>query len=410
MRKAVVTGIGIISPIGIGKEEYWHGLLQGKTGFRTVSLFDTSALNVHSAGEITDFDPLHLLGKKGLRTLDRSTRLISAAAKLALEDAGLQITEENTHSIGVSIGTTFGSLHSIAEFDRQGLIEGPKYVNPSHFPNTVINSPASQVSIRFQIKGFNTTISTGFCAGLDAVSYAVDFIRLGRADIILAGGVEELCEETFLGFYKLGCLSGMDGTEPLCCPFDARRNGTILSEGAAVLILEEENHARQRGKDIYATVVGCGNAFDTKAEMDFSHKGIGLQQAINLALKEASLAPKQIGYIASCANSTRGLDRLETSVIKDVFGKYAYDIPVSSIKSMIGETFSASGALSLAATAGALQRGFIPPTVNYLERDPECDLAYVTQLVREKTVWNALMTASDPYGHNSAIVLQRQKG
>jgi len=410
MRKAVVTGIGIISPIGIGKEEYWHGLLQGKTGFRTVSLFDTSALNVHSAGEITDFDPLHLLGKKGLRTLDRSTRLISAAAKLALEDAGLQITEENTHSIGVSIGTTFGSLHSIAEFDRQGLIEGPKYVNPSHFPNTVINSPASQVSIRFQIKGFNTTISTGFCAGLDAVSYAVDFIRLGRADIILAGGVEELCEETFLGFYKLGCLSGMDGTEPLCCPFDARRNGTILSEGAAVLILEEENHARQRGKDIYATVVGCGNAFDTKAEMDFSHKGIGLQQAINLALKEASLAPKQIGYIASCANSTRGLDRLETSVIKDVFGKYAYDIPVSSIKSMIGETFSASGALSLAATAGALQRGFIPPTVNYLERDPECDLAYVTQLVREKTVWNALVTASDPYGHNSAIVLQRQKG
>jgi 3-oxoacyl-[acyl-carrier-protein] synthase II len=410
MRKAVVTGIGIISPIGIDKEEYWHGLRQGKTGFRTVSLFDTSALNVHSAGEISDFDPVLLLGKKGLRTLDRSTRLINAAAKLALEDAGLQVTEENTHSIGVSIGTTFGSLHSIAEFDRQGLVEGPKYVNPSHFPNTVINSPASQVSIRFQIKGFNTTISTGFCAGLDAVSYAVDFIRLGRADIVLAGGVEELCEETFLGFYKLGCLSGMDGTEPLCCPFDARRNGTILSEGAAVLILEEEQHARQKGKDSYATVVGCGNAFDTKAEMDFSHKGIGLQQAINLAMKEASLAPEQIEYIASCANSTRGLDRIETSVIKDVFGKYAYDIPVSSIKSMIGETFSASGALSLAATAGALHRGFIPPTMNYLEKDPECDLTYVTQSVREKTVWNALVTASDPYGHNSAIVLQRQKG
>jgi 3-oxoacyl-[acyl-carrier-protein] synthase II len=410
MRKAVVSGIGIISPIGIGKEEYWHGLQRGKTGFRTVSLFNTSALNVHSAGEIGDFDPILLLGKKGLRTLDRSTRLISAAAKLALEDAGLQITQENTHSIGVSIGTTFGGLHSIAEFDKQGLIEGPKYVNPSHFPNTVINSPASQVSIRFQIKGFNTTVSTGFCAGLDAVSYAVDFIRLGRADIVLAGGVEELCEETFLGFYKLGCLSGMDGTEPLCCPFDARRNGTIFSEGAAVLIIEEENHARQRGKDIYATVAGCGNAFDIKAEMDFSHKGIGLQQAINLALSEASLAPEQIGYIASCANSTRGLDRLETSVIKEVFGNYAYTVPVSSIKSMVGESFSASGALSLAATAGTLHRGFMPPTMNYLERDPECDLAYVTQSGREKTVWNALVPASDPYGYNSAIVLQRQKG
>jgi 3-oxoacyl-[acyl-carrier-protein] synthase II len=336
--------------------------------------------------------------------------LISAAAKLALEDADLQVTEENTHSNGVSIGTTFGSLHIIAQFDRQGLIEGPKYVNPSHFPNTVINSPASQVSIRFQIKGFNTTISTGFCAGLDAVSYAVDFIRLGRADVVLAGGVEELCEETFLGFYKLGCLSGSDGSEPLCCPFDARRNGTILSEGAVVLILEEENHARQRGKDIYATVVGCGNAFDTKAEMDFSHEGIGLQHAINFALKEATLAPEQIEYIASCANSTRGLDRLETSVIKDVFGKYAYDIPVSSIKSMIGETFSASGVLSLAALTGTLHRDFIPPTVNYLERDPECDLNYIIHSTKEKMIRNALVLSTDPYGNNSAIVLQRYEG
>jgi 3-oxoacyl-[acyl-carrier-protein] synthase II len=336
--------------------------------------------------------------------------LINAAAKLALEDAGLQITEENTHFIGVSIGTTFGSLHSIAEFDKQGLIEGPKYVNPSHFPNTVINSPASQVSIRFRIKGFNTTISTGFCAGLDAVSYAVDFIRLGRADIVLAGGVEELCEETFLGFYKLGCLSGMDGTEPLCCPFDARRNGTILSEGGAVLILEEENHARQRGVDMYATVAGYANSFDSKAEMDFSHKGIGLQNAINLALKEASLPPERIDYIASCANSTKSLDRMETSVIKNVFGKYAYDIPVSSVKSMIGETFSASGALSLAASTGALHKGFVPPTMNYLEKDPECDLDYVPLTSRQKTIQNALILTTDPYGQNSAMVLQKQEG
>jgi len=410
MKKAVITGIGIVSPIGIGRDEYWHSLVQGKTGFSPVSLFDTSALNVHRAGEIGDFDPVPLLGKKGLRTLDRSTKLVSVAAKFSLDDAGLEITEENTYSTGVSIGTTFGSLRSIAEFDRQGLVEGPRYVNPSHFPNTVINSPASQVSIRFKVKGFNTTISTGFCAGLDAISYAVDFIRLGRADVVLAGGVEELCEETFLGFYKLGCLSGMDGTEPLCRPFDARRNGAILSEGAAVLILEEENHARQRGRDIYATVAGCGNSFDTKAEMDFSHKGIGLQKAINLALKEAFLAPEQIEYIASCANSTRGLDRLETSAIKDVFGKYAYDIPVSSIKSMIGETFSASGALSLAASAGCLHRGIIPPTVNYEENDPECDLDCVPNIARERMIQNALVLASDPYGHNTAMVVKRYGG
>lgn len=198
-KTVVITGLGILSPIGIGRVNYWDGLFHGKIGFRTISLFDTFPFNVHIAGEL-DFDPVLFLGKKGLRTLDRSTRLISSAAKLAIDDANLRITDENTYSMGVSIGTTFGSLHSISQFDREGLLEGPKYVNPSHFPNTVINSPASQVSIRFKIKGFNTTISTGFCASLDAVSYAADFIRLNRADVVLAGGVEELCEETFFWF------------------------------------------------------------------------------------------------------------------------------------------------------------------------------------------------------------------
>src|SRR3989344_5325392 len=169
----VITGIGILSPIGIGIASFWEALAQGKTGFKQISLFDTSRFNVHVAGEI-EFDPVQFLGKKGLRDLDRSTKLVNTAAKLAIDDSRLEITEDNTHSMGVSIGTTFGSLHSISQFDRVGLTEGPRSVNPSHFPNTVINSPASQVSIRFKIKGFNTTISTGFCAGLDAVYYAAD--------------------------------------------------------------------------------------------------------------------------------------------------------------------------------------------------------------------------------------------
>ena len=205
-KKIVITGIGVLSPIAIGREEFWAGLFQGKTGFRPVTLFDTSPFRVNIAGEIKDFDALSFLGKKGLRDLDRSTRLICSAAKLAIDDSRIEITEDTTHSMGVSVGTTFGSLHSISQFDRSGLIEGPRAVNPSHFPNTVINSPASQVSIKFKIKGFNTTISTGFCASLDAVSYAADFIRLSRADVVLAGGVEELCEETFMGFHNLGCL------------------------------------------------------------------------------------------------------------------------------------------------------------------------------------------------------------
>ena len=373
----------------------------------TIRLFDTAPYSVNCAGEITDFDPLFFLGKKGMRELDRSTRLIMSAAKLVIDDSGLQITDANTHSIGVTIGTTFGSLHSIFQFDRDGLIDGPRLVNPSHFPNTVINSPASRLSIRFGIKGFNTTVSTGFCSGLDAVSYASDFIRLGTAEVVLAGGVEELCEETFRGFYQLGCLSGMDGSEPICCPFDARRNGTILSEGAAVLVLENEQHALGRGAGILATVSGYGNSFDPLAENTFDNSGKGLRNAIGIALKDAMLNPEDIDYVASGANATKGLDRFETRVLKEVFGEAAFRIPVSSIKSMVGESFSASGALALSASVGAIVRNAIPPTVNYAAKDPDCDLDYVPNIARPAPIKNVLVLSSDPYGNNTAMVLSR---
>jgi 3-oxoacyl-[acyl-carrier-protein] synthase II len=409
-RKVVITGIGIISATGIGINAYFEGLIRGKTGFRTISLFDTSNFNVHVAGEISDFDPVSILGKKDLRILDRSTRLLCSSAKFAIENAKLHISDENTHSIGVSIGTTFGSLHSISQFDRVCLAEGPKYVNPSHFPNTVINSPASQISIRFRIKGFNTTISTGFCASLDAVSYASDFIKLKRAVAVLAGGVEELCEETFLGFYKLKYLSGTDGSEPLCCPFDARRNGFILSEGAAVFVLEDEEHALKREAEILASVLGYGNSFDPAADSYFNHSGKGLMNAITSALKDASLAPEEIDYISASANSTKGLDSMETRVVKEVFGKHIYNIPISAIKSMTGESYSASGALSLAAAVCSIQKGIVPPTVNYMEKDSECNLDYVPNIAREKNINNILLTASDPYGNNAAIVLGKYGG
>ena len=278
-------------------------------------------------------------------------------------------------------------------------------MNPAHFPNTVLNSPASQVSIRFKIKGFNTTISTGFCASLDAVSYAADFIRLDRADVVLAGGVEELCEETFLGFHKLGCLSEI----PLSCPFDKRRNGIIFSEGAAILILEDEDHALKRGAQIIAKVLGYGNSFDPSADLYFDNAGKGLSNSINIALKDASLNPEDIHYISSGANSTKGLDRMETKVIKHVFGERAFHIPVSSIKSMTGESYSASGALSLAAAVGALSHGTIPPTVNYTEKDPACDLDYVPNEARRQNINTAIVIASDPYGQNAAIVLGKYK-
>ncbi len=409
-RNVVITGVGVLSPIGIGRDAFWNSLAGGAAGFRPITLFDTSSFRVRTAGEIADFDPLSFLDKKGLRDLDRSTRLVCSAARLAIEDSALAVSEDNTHSLGVSIGTTFGSLHSISQFDRSGLIDGPRFVNPSHFPNTVINSPASQVSIRFRIKGFNTTISTGFCASLDAVSYAADFIRLSRADAVFAGGVEELCEETFLGFHALGLLSGTDDKQPLCCPFDLRRNGVILSEGAAVLVLEEEEHAKRRGADILADVRGYGNAFDPQADASFDRAGQGLKTAITLALKDASLQPRDIDYICASANSTKGLDRMETRIIREVFGEHAFKMPVSAIKSMLGESFSASGAFALAAAAGALRNELVPPTLQYQEQDADCDLDYVPGKARRQKLRNVLVTSADPYGQNTAVILGRHNG
>lgn len=353
--RIVITGIGIFSSIGIGRDGFWKALIDGRDGFKEITLFDTSSLKVHVGGEI-EFDPAEFIGKKGLRDLDRSTRLVCSAARLAIDNSGLVIDEENTYSMGVSIGTTFGSLHSISQFDRVGLIEGPKFVNPSHFPNTVINSPASHISIRFYIKGFNTTISTGFCSSLDAVSYGANFINMKRAKVVLAGGVEELCEETFMGFHTLGCLSGLYGSKPVCCPFDRRRNGLILSEDTGVIVLESEENAISREAEVLAFLKGYGNSFDPEAEIGFTHRGNGLTKAINIAPKEALLSTGDIDCIISSANSTEGLDRMETMALKNALGKDAYRIPVTSIKSMTGETYSASGILSLSAAIEVMKK------------------------------------------------------
>jgi 3-oxoacyl-[acyl-carrier-protein] synthase II len=404
-KKVVITGIGVLSPIGIGRDVYWQALSRGDKGCRPITLFDAAPYAVRLAGEIAGFDPMEYLGKKGLRELDRSARLACSAAKLALDDSGLAITDVNTSAIGVSLGTTFGSLHSISQFDRSGLIDGPRFVNPSHFPNTVINSPASQISIRFNIKGFNTTISTGFCAGLDAISYAADFIRQGRADVVLAGGVEELCEETFLLFHTLGYLSGMSGGEPVSRPFDAARDGFILSEGAAILLLEDEQHAVNRGAEILAVVLGAGNAFDPESDSSFDRAGKGLKTAIELALDDAHSRPEDLEYVCACANGTKGLDRMETRVLKEVLGGHAFRVPVSAIKSMIGESFSGSGALMLSAAVGAIRNGIIPPTVNHHRPDPQCDLDSVPNSARQWPVGRVLVTAADPYGQNAAVIL-----
>ncbi|MDD4894463.1 MAG: beta-ketoacyl-[acyl-carrier-protein] synthase family protein [Candidatus Omnitrophica bacterium] len=407
-KRVVVTGFGIITSNGIGRSAFSEALFKGISGIKPISLFDTSEFKVKTAGEIKDFRPQDFLGDKGLRNLDRSTRLVNSAAKLALQDAGLEITDANTADTGVTIGTTLGSVNSISEFDKEAMKEGPHYVNPALFPNTVINSPSSQVSIRFNIRGFNATISTGFASSLDAINYAADFIRLGRAKTVLAGGVEELCVQTFLGFYKTGFLAGLkDSSAELSCPFDKRRNGIILGEASCILILEELESALERKVKVYAEILGFGTAFDPYRVNKYSLRTEGLKNAIGTALNKSSLDADKIDYICSGANSTIEGDLFETMCVKEVFGERTKKIPISSVKSMIGECFSASGACQAAGSICAIEKQALPPTINYQEKDDRCDLDYVTGGARNAKVDNILVNAFGPSGCNSSLVISR---
>lgn len=407
-KRVVVTGIGVLASNAIGRIELWKALKEGRSGIRPVTLFDTSTARAKTAGEITGFKGEDFLEGKGLRTLDRATKLVLSAAKLALDDAGIKhpLDEDLSVRTGVSLGSTLGSVWSISEFDKDGLRDGPRSVNPALFPNTVINSPASHISIKYNIKGFNTTISTGFSASLDAIDYAANFIKLYDYDVVLAGGVEELCLQTFLGFHKIGHLAGSRPGKPeIDCPFDKRRNGIVLGEGACILILEEMEHARRRSAPIYAEVLGYGTSFDPKSRNIYSPKADGATRAIELALEDAVIGPGDIDYVSATGNSTLDCDAMETTAINRVFGARAKRIPVSSIKSMIGDTFSAGGAMNVAASIGALQEGFVPPTMNYEVKDRRCDLDYVPNKSRSAKLNKILVDSFTPTGVNSSLVV-----
>ncbi len=407
-KRVVITGLGVVSPIGIGKEQYWNSLREGKSSFKPISLFDTKGMKVNTAGEIADFKPKEILGNVNIMDLDRATLLLSSAVKLAIQDAAIEINETNTKQTGVSVGTTFGSLYSISEFDKESVKEGPRYVNPSVFPSTVGNSPASRVSIFFKIKGFNATISTGMCAASDALDYTRDFINLNKAKTIVAGSVESLSPQIFLGFYKLNYLSGLNGNPgPVSCPFDKRRNGIIFSEGSTAFILETLESANQRKAKMYAQILGTGSCFDTAKFYNYNPKGKGMIQAMELALKDANLKPEDIDLVFANANSTKDADLIETNAIKEVFKEHAYKIPVTAVKSILGETYSASGGMSLAAAIGSLNEDIIFPTMNLKEKDAACDLDYVPNKFRNKKVSRIMINTFGPNGANTVLIIGR---
>jgi 3-oxoacyl-[acyl-carrier-protein] synthase II len=405
-KRICITGSGVVSPIGIGKDEFWQNLRNGKSGFKSITLFDTTELKVHLAGEVTDLDPKEILGQPVSKDLGRATVLLLCAVKLALADSRSEITDHNAQNYGISIGTTFGSIHYISEFDKEALRDGPRYANPSLFPNSVANAPASHIGIKFKIKGFNSTISTGMCATADALAYACDHMNLYDTKCIIVGGVEDLCIQTFLGFYKLGYLSGLKNKFwPSSSPFDKRRDGVIFSEGSAAFTVEELNFAKKRNAQILAEILGFGSSFDPTRRYKYSAQGKGMIESMKTALDEAHLKPKDIDCIFANANSTKHADEIETYAIKKVFDDHAHKIPVTAIKSMLGESYSASGAFALAGAIEAIKNNFIPPTINLKEKDPDCDLDYVPNVGRSQKLSRVMINCFGPNGQNTSFII-----
>jgi 3-oxoacyl-[acyl-carrier-protein] synthase II len=405
VERIVVTGVGVISALGAGREAFWHSLVAGASGLRPLSLFTARNGTGGLAGEIAEFSPGPFIGTKGIRHFDRTALLLACAAKLALEDAGVRSGAADSprdHRIGIAVGSTYGSIGSIAAFDTEALREGPSYVNPMEFPNTVLNAPASRVSILLGVTGPNATISTGEASGLDALGYATDFLRLGRAGAMLAGGVFGLGEDVYRGFAGTGALSASG----LCAPFDRRRDGVVLGEGSCLLFLEPLSSARQRHARIYGEVTGYGNGFRP-------HGGDPVasgRRVIRAALGHTPTAPQDGWCVFSGANSTPGGDRLEASTLRAAFDGGSACPPVSAIKSMCGECLDASGALQAAAALLALTERVVPPTINHRVADEDCAVDCVPNAARHMEVAHALVTASSYAGHCSALVLSACSG
>ena len=404
---AVISGFGVVSPIGLGRDEFWRGLKNGAAGLRPVSLFDTEGLPCHEACEISSFAPETLLGRKGLKYLDRSTQLASCATALAFEDARFTPAANGHGGVGLVLGTMFGSVESVSAFDRQILQEGPRSVNPMGFPRTVINSPAGHVAIRFGLTGLNTTISAGTVSSLQAIAYAADFIADGRADVLLAGGVEELSAMSYSGFCAARLLAGSDGNSLRCAaPLDVDRSGFSVGEGAVVFVMESPEHAARRGASVLAEISGFGTTFLAPSS-GAGRQSAAAAHAMRAALAEASVDRASVGSICAGANGSRIGDDIEAQAIASAFGEAAATLPVHSIKSMVGETLGAAGAFQVAASLLTLRENVVPATVNFLEADPRWGLAGITRQATSTAAEFAMVNSFGPDGINASLVLRR---
>lgn len=408
-RRVVVTGLGLITPVGIGVKETWENLLAGKSGIGPITEFDATDFPVRIAGEVKNFDPALAGDRKSVRHMDRYTQFAVAASIMAADDAGLDMTKEDPQRCGTIFGTGIGGIGTMEDTVERIEKRGPSKVNPFAVPMMIANMASGQVSIHFGLMGPVLTDVTACASGTNAVGQAMRMIQYGDADVMFAGGTEAaVTKSPMAGFAAMKALSSREcPPEEASCPFDVRRDGFVLGEGSGVLILEELEHAKKRGAHIYAEVLGYGTNGDAYHITAPRPEGTQAFKCMEKALNDAGITPDQVDYINAHGTSTHLNDLNETKAIKELLGKHAYEIPVNSTKSMTGHLLGAAGAVEAAVCVLSIEHNEVHSTVNLKTPDPECDLDYVADGPRKVNVNVAMSNSFGFGGHNAVIVLAR---
>lgn len=396
--RIVITGLGIISPLGVGREAFWKNCLQGVSGIKPISRFDVSSYRSKLGAQLPEVDFKAFIKPANLRRMDRIGKVMVSAVRMALDDSGLDLSKEDPYRMGISIGSGLGSSDTVDQFFRALLKEGPVGAQPLLFQTAVPNAITSHCAIEYGIKGVNITFSHKEISTEMALAYAYDLLKEGRAEVMLAGGGDELSEPLYHVYSMLGALSPRKGHGPEGMrPFDRDRNGVVLGEGSGILVLETLEHAGRRGARIYAEVVGVGLAGSTDGVLRYDLNGDSIARAMSLAARDLSL----VDYISTAANSTHELDRAEASAIRKVFRQRTEEVSVSALKSMVGE-FDGSGGVRACSVALSLDQGIVPPTIGTVHLDPQCDLKVVLGHPEQRKIRSALLNGcSNGGGHIS---------
>ncbi len=408
-KRVVITGVGMVTPVGLDTETSWDGLINGRSGIGRITQFDAKDIPTQIAGEIHGFEPEKYIELKEIKKMDRFIHLAIAASQMAMDMSGLKITPENAERVGVIVSAGIGGLPAIEKYYKVYLERGFRKITPFYIPMLIINEVAGNISMRFGAKGPNISVVTACATGTHSIGDAFKWIQRGDADAMIAGGTEAcICVTGVGGFCAMKALSTRnDEPERASRPFDVDRDGFIMGEGSGVVVLEELESALKRGARIYAEVLGYGASGDAYHITSPAPNGEGAARCMALAIKDAGIGPKEMGYINAHGTSTKYGDELESIAIKTVFGDYAYKIPISSTKSMTGHLLGAAGGVEAVISVLALDRGVLPPTINLDNPDPECDLDYIPHTARKIQVETVMSNSFGFGGTNACLVFRR---